>query len=81
MFLFLSFFFGILSSICFFTVKNEARDENNNPLKWESVWSMFMTEYINGIKKKNKKIILLGTSAIVLLVLAIICFILFPRHN
>lgn len=40
-----------------------------------------MTEYINGIKKKNKKIILLGTTAIALLALAIICFILFTKYN
>jgi len=81
MFLFLSFFLGILSSICFFSVKNEAKDGDNNPWKWESVWNRFMTEYINGIKKKNKKIILLGTTAFALLALAIICFILFTKYN
>ncbi len=81
MFLFLSFFLGILSSICFFSVKNEAKDEDNSPWKWESVWNIFMTEYINGFKKKSKKIILLGTTAIALLALAIICFILFTKYN
>ena len=81
MFLFLSFFLGVLSSICFFIVKNEAKDGNNNPWKWESIWSIFLNEYIKGIKNKNKKVIFLGTTAFVLLALAIICFILFPKYG
>lgn len=81
MFQFLAFFFGILSSFCFLRVKNEARDDNNNPWKWEPIWIIFMAEYINGIKKKNKKIIFLGTSGFVLLALAITCFILYPKYD
>ena len=53
--IFTFFFLGILSSICFFSVRNEAKDRDNSPWKWESVWSIFMTEYINGIKKKIRR--------------------------
>jgi hypothetical protein len=74
MFLFLTFFLGILSSICFYSVINKTKDDSKNPMKWVSIWSIFMNEFIEGIRVRNSKVVFLGVAAIVLLVLALICF-------
>ena len=79
MFMFLTFFFSVIHAFLFYEVCDKSENKNNN--QWETWWSIFMNAYISGIRKKDSRIIILGTLSIILLIIAIVCFLLSPKYD